>query len=214
MDTKVKELITASMDKIHEMADANTIMGTPVQVDGGVTIIPVSKVSYGFAGGGSDLPSKTDKELFGGASGAGVTVTPLGFLVISNGEVQLMQMNLDVSTSSAIVNMVPEVFNKVANLFKKDKPAAADKRAVSGSVASDAGAAGDTDDIELPEEMVADDNMTDGINFDFEDWYYFSLHKIVCKDCFWGNVYEKVMLPYSCGSVCFHAFRRMLCCGK
>ena len=166
MDTKVKELITASMDKIHEMADANTIMGTPVQVDGGVTIIPVS---YGFAGGGSDLPSKTDKELFGGASGAGVTVTPLGFLVISNGEVQLMQMNLDVSTSSAIVNMVPEVFNKVANLFKKDKPAAADKRAVSGSVASDAGAAGDTDDIELPEEMVADDNMTDGINFDFED---------------------------------------------
>ena len=120
-------------------------------------------------GGGSDLPSKTDKELFGGASGAGVTVTPLGFLVISNGEVQLMQMNLDVSTSSAIVNMVPEVFNKVANLFKKDKPAAADKRAVSGSVASDAGAAGDTDDIELPEEMVADDNMTDGINFDFED---------------------------------------------
>ena len=163
MDTKVKELITASMDKIHEMADANTIMGTPVQVDGGVTIIPVSKVSYGFAGGGSDLPSKTDKELFGGASGAGVTVTPLGFLVISNGEVQLMQMNLDVSTSSAIVNMVPEVFNK------KDKPAAADKRAVSGSVASDAGAAGDTDDIELPEEMVADDNMTDGINFDFED---------------------------------------------
>lgn len=169
MDTKVKELITASMDKIHEMADANTIMGTPVQVDGGVTIIPVSKVSYGFAGGGSDLPSKTDKELFGGASGAGVTVTPLGFLVISNGEVQLMQMNLDVSTSSAIVNMVPEVFNKVANLFKKDKPAAADKRAVSGSVVSDAGAAGDTDDIELPEEMVADDNMTDGINFDFED---------------------------------------------
>ena len=169
MDTKVKELITASMDKIHEMADANTIMGTPVQVDGGVTIIPVSKVSYGFAGGGSDLPSKTDKELFGGASGAGVTVTPLGFLVISNGEVQLMQMNLDVSTSSAIVNMVPEVFNNVANLFKKDTPAAADKRAVSGSVASDAGAAGDTDDIELPEEMVADDNMTDGINFDFED---------------------------------------------
>ena len=176
MDTKVKELITASMDKIHEMADANTIMGTPVQVDGGVTIIPVSKVSYGFAGGGSDLPSKTDKELFGGASGAGVTVqtcfceaVPLVFLFISNGEVQLMQMNLDVSTSSAIVNMVPEVFNKVANLFKKDKPAAADKRAVSGSVASDAGAAGDTDDIELPEEMVADDNMTDGINFDFED---------------------------------------------
>lgn len=58
MDTKVKELITASMDKIHEMADANTIMGTPVQVDGGVTIIPVSKVSYGFAGAVPTCPAR------------------------------------------------------------------------------------------------------------------------------------------------------------
>lgn len=159
MDTKVKELISASMDKIHEMADANTIMGKPVKVDGGVTIIPVSKVSYGFAGGGSDLPGKTDKELFGGATGAGITVTPLGFLVISGGDVQLMQMNLDVSTSSAIVNMVPEVFNKVAGLFKKDKKD--DKKA-------DLADPRDTDDIELPEEMI-ESGMTDGVDFDFKD---------------------------------------------
>ena len=164
MDTKVKELITASMDKIHEMADANTIMGKPVKLDGGVTIIPVSKVSYGFAGGGSDLPSKTDKELFGGASGAGITVTPLGFLVVSNGEVQLMQMNLDVSTSSAIVNMVPEVFNKVAGLFKKDKTE--DK--INDKRSADIADPRDTDDIELPEEMI-ESGMTDGVDFDFKD---------------------------------------------
>lgn len=164
MDTKVKELITASMDKIHEMADANTIMGKPVKLDGGVTIIPVSKVSYGFAGGGSDLPSKTDKELFGGASGAGITVTPLGFLVVSNGEVQLMQMNLDVSTSSAIVNMVPEVFNKVAGLFKKDK----NDDKINDKKAADIGDPRDTDDIELPEEMI-ESGMTDGVDFDFKD---------------------------------------------
>lgn len=164
MDTKVKELITASMDKIHEMADANTIMGKPVKLDGGVTIIPVSKVSYGFAGGGSDLPSKTDKELFGGASGAGITVTPLGFLVVSNGEVQLMQMNLDVSTSSAIVNMVPEVFNKVAGLFKKDKNEDKLKDKKSADIADPR----DTDDIELPEEMI-ESGMTDGVDFDFKD---------------------------------------------
>ncbi|MDY3791862.1 MAG: GerW family sporulation protein [Oscillospiraceae bacterium] len=164
MDTKVKELITASMDKIHEMADANTIMGKPVKLDGGVTIIPVSKVSYGFAGGGSDLPSKTDKELFGGASGAGITVTPLGFLVVSNGEVQLMQMNLDVSTSSAIVNMVPEVFNKVAGLFKKDKSDDKLKDKKSADIADPR----DTDDIELPEEMI-ESGMTDGVDFDFKD---------------------------------------------
>ena len=164
MDAKVKELITASMDKIHEMADANTIMGTPVQIEGGVTIIPVSKVSYGFAGGGSDLPSKTDKELFGGASGAGITITPLGFLVVSNGEVQLMQMNLDVSTSSAIVNMVPEVFNKVAGLFKKDK----NEDKLKDTKTADIADSRDTDDIELPEEMI-ESGMTDGVDFDFKD---------------------------------------------
>ena len=121
MDTKVKELISSSLDKIHEMSDANTVLGDPVTLDGGVTIIPVSKISYGFASGGSDLPTKSDRELFGGGSGAGITISPLGFLVVSNGEVQLLQLNLDVSTGSAVVNMVPEVFNKVASLFKKDK---------------------------------------------------------------------------------------------
>ncbi len=158
MDTKTKDLITASMGKIHEMADANTIMGTPLKLDNGVTVIPVSKVSYGFAGGGSDLPSKTEKELFGGASGAGITITPMGFLVVSGTDVQLMQLNLDVSTSSAIVNMVPDVFNKVAGLFKKDKGTA--------DTSADSAAAGDTDDIELPADMIEPDN---GKTFDFAD---------------------------------------------
>lgn len=163
MDTKVKDLVTSAMSKIHEMADANTIMGKPVTIEGGVTIIPVSKVSYGFASGGSDLPSKTDKELFGGASGAGITVTPMGFLVISGGEVQLMQLNLDVSTSSAIVNMVPEVFNKVAGLFKKDKNDTKNDTA-------EAAISTDTDDIELPEDMLdASPISPEGTSFDFTD---------------------------------------------
>lgn len=169
MDTKVKELVTSAMGKIHEMSDANTIMGKPLTLEGGVTIIPVSKVSYGFASGGSDLPTKTDKELFGGGTGGGVTVTPMGFLVVSNGEVQLLQLNLDVSTSSAIVNMVPEVFNKVASLFKKDKGDKSDKK----SAAKDSR---DTDDIEIPAEMLNDStdtseavDLTEGINFDFTD---------------------------------------------
>ncbi len=70
MDTKVKELISSSLDKIHEMSDANTVLGDPVTLDGGVTIIPVSKISYGFASGGSDLPTKSDNELIGGGSDA------------------------------------------------------------------------------------------------------------------------------------------------
>lgn len=147
MDTKVKELVTSAMSKIHEMGDANTIMGKPLTLENGVTIIPVSKVSYGFASGGSDLPTKTSKELFGGGSGGGVTVTPIGFLVVSGTDVQLLQINLDVSTSSAVVNMVPDIFNKVASLFKKDKDGK-DK-------ASESGDSRDTDDMEIPAEMLS-----------------------------------------------------------
>ena len=74
MDTKVKDLIASSIGKIHELSDADTIIGDPIKVDGNITIIPVSKISYGFAAGGSDLPSKNDKELFGGGSGAGMSI--------------------------------------------------------------------------------------------------------------------------------------------
>ena len=121
--TKVKELVAEAMTKVHQMADANTMLGDPVKLDGGVTIIPVSKISYGFASGGSDLPTKSDKELFGGASGGGVTINPLGFLVITGQKVELLHINLDYGNKSAIVDMVPEVFNKVSSLFKKDDTA-------------------------------------------------------------------------------------------
>ena len=132
MDTKVQGLLSEAMSKIHEMADADTVIGNPIKVDGN-TIIPISKVSYGFAGGGTDLPVKTEKECFGGGTGAGMTVQPLGFLVITGDDVRLLQLNLDKSTSSAIVNMVPEVFSKVQPLFKKDKK---DKETVDEKIAS------------------------------------------------------------------------------
>ncbi|MBR4346341.1 MAG: sporulation protein YtfJ [Oscillospiraceae bacterium] len=135
-ETKVKELVAASMDKIHEMADANTVMGTPVKLDGGVTVIPVSKVVYGFAGGGSDLPTKENKEFFGGGTGAGITISPLGFLVISGGKVELLQINMKYDNTSAMVDMVPEVFSKISGLFKKDvkKSSPADTVTVKGEI--------------------------------------------------------------------------------
>lgn len=70
--TSVSELLGISMEKVKEMADVNAIIGEPIKLDDGTTIIPISKVSYGFASGGSDLPSKYDKNLFGGGAGAGV----------------------------------------------------------------------------------------------------------------------------------------------
>ena len=117
----IKELMGVSMEKIKEMVDVNTIIGNPIQSPDGTVIIPVSKVSFGFASGGSDLPSKNQSELFGGGSGASISIQPLAFIVINNGDVKLLQMSIDAKLPNAIVNLVPEVFDKVSGLIGKDK---------------------------------------------------------------------------------------------
>ena len=127
MDIKVKELINSALANIKEMVDANTVTGEPIVLANGVTIIPVSKVSCGFAAGGSDLPNKSEKEIFGGGTGGGVTVSPLAFICVSpEGDVQLLQLSMNASASNAVINMVPEVFDKISALFKKDEKASSD----------------------------------------------------------------------------------------
>lgn len=121
MDDKVKDLVGTAMNKIKELSDADTIIGDAIKIDGNITIIPVSKVSYGFAAGGSDLPSKNGSELFGGGTGGGITILPLAFIVVANGDVKLLQLNQDKSSAGAVVNMVPELFDKIQGLFGKDK---------------------------------------------------------------------------------------------
>ncbi len=120
----IQGLIGTAMEKIKEMVDVDTIIGDPITTSDGTTIIPVSKVSFGFASGGSDIPSaKTTKDLFGGGSGAGITISPIAFIVIANGDVKLLQMSMNANSSNAIINMVPEVVDKITSLFgkKKDK---------------------------------------------------------------------------------------------
>ena len=135
MDTRAKDLISEALGKIHEMADANTVMGDPIKVDG-ITIIPVSKVSYGFAGGGSDLPVKSEKEAFGGGTGGGMTLQPLGFLIVSNGDVKFIQINLDTSKTSAVVNMIPDLIDKIKDIAggKGDKSDKSEASAVTDAV--------------------------------------------------------------------------------
>ena len=91
-NNSVQGLLGASMEKIKEMVDANTVIGTPINAADGTILIPVSRISYGFASGGSDLPNKANAELFGGGSGAGINITPIAFLVIANGDVKLLQL--------------------------------------------------------------------------------------------------------------------------
>jgi sporulation protein YtfJ len=110
------------MEKIKEMVDVNTVVGNPIALPDGITLIPVSKISCGFAGGGSDLPSKNEnKELFGGGSGVGVNITPVAFIVVNNGDVRMMPVVSKPDTNDGIVNMIPDVIDKVGGLFKKDK---------------------------------------------------------------------------------------------
>lgn len=115
----VNELMDSSMQNLRDLVDVNTIIGDPIQV-GQITIIPISKVSFGFVTAGSDIPSQKAAQPFGGGNGSGVTINPLAFLVINNGEVQLLQMSTSKNTADKIVNMVPEVMDKVSSLIKKD----------------------------------------------------------------------------------------------
>ncbi len=121
-DHPINSLMDTTMKKIKEMIDVNTIIGDPITTPDGTTIIPVSKVSYGFASGGSDLPTKKDnKDCFGGGSGAGVTINPVAFLSITKGNVKLIPIEKYDGAVDRIVGMVPEVIDKVADMIKKDK---------------------------------------------------------------------------------------------
>ncbi len=120
-ENHLEGLVTSAMEKIKEMVDCQTIIGNPITVADGTTIIPVSKVSFGFASGGSDLPTKNVKDLFGGGSGAGITISPIAFIAISNGEVKLLQLSMNASKENAIVNLVPEVIDKITDFLNKKK---------------------------------------------------------------------------------------------
>ena len=120
MAKNVNELLGVSMERIKQMVDVDTVVGTPITV-GNVTLIPVSKITYGFAGGGSDLPTKSDKELFGGGSGAGISVTPIAFLVVNDGRVTVTPLIAQPDSRDKLVSMIPEVVDKVSDLITKNQ---------------------------------------------------------------------------------------------
>lgn len=112
-------ILGTTIEKVRELVDVSTIIGDPMYLEGGMTIIPVSKVTYGFASGGSDFPSKTNAQLFGGGGGAGVTITPVAFLIVSDGEVTLKHITAYDNAAERVVNLVPEMFDKVTSVVNK-----------------------------------------------------------------------------------------------
>ncbi|ADU23263.1 GerW family sporulation protein [Ruminococcus albus] len=127
--TKIEALVNTAMSKVKELADGEAIVGKPIVTGDGTTIIPVSKVSVGFASGGSDLPTKSTKDTFGGGSGGGVTITPVAFIAIYKGEVKLLQITSNSPQGNAIVDMVPTVIDKITSFIdgKKGGKKAADE---------------------------------------------------------------------------------------
>ena len=125
MSEHISGLTDNSMKNLKTLVDADTVIGNPITTPDGTMIIPVSKLSFGFATGGSDLASKSPKDVIGGGSGGGVTIQPLCFLVVKNGDVKILHINSNNSTGSQALNMIPDVIDKISGSVKKDKPAEA-----------------------------------------------------------------------------------------
>lgn len=120
-ESKINGILDTTMEKLRGMVDADIITGKPTVV-GDITLIPVSRVSFGLATGGSDFPSKSGAELFGGGGGAGVTVVPVAFIVISGDSVKMMPVYNELTTVEKAISMTPEIIEKAKELFpKKEK---------------------------------------------------------------------------------------------
>lgn len=123
MSNKIPDMMDGTISKIREMVDVNSVIGDPITTPDGVTIIPVSRVSVGFAGGGSDFVPKTQSQgekPFGGATGAGVKVTPVAFLIIKDGSVRMLPIGVAPNTATdRLVEMIPDALDKITDFVDK-----------------------------------------------------------------------------------------------
>lgn len=126
MENNIGSLMNVTMSKIREMVDVDTVVGTPVTTPDGMMIIPVSKVSYAFGGGGSDLNKNPNG--FGGGSGAGVKIDPIGFLVIKEGNVRMINITPpNASAMERAIEKAPELLDKIEDFMSKRKENKEDK---------------------------------------------------------------------------------------
>lgn len=127
----INDLMETTMEKIRSMMDANTVVGKPIEA-GGVTVIPVCKISIGYGSGGSDFAQKCQKpenaNAFGGGAGMGVNITPISFLVIRDGNVRMVAVDVPAETAAdKMMELVPGVVGKIGDIVGKKKNAKAEK---------------------------------------------------------------------------------------
>ena len=118
-NNNISSLMETTMGKIREMVDVNTVVGAPITTPDGITVIPVSRISYAFATGGSDFRVK-EKPAFGGGNGAGVKIEPIGFLVVKDGNVRMIGITPPANnTVDRVIEKAPEVMDTIETFFKK-----------------------------------------------------------------------------------------------
>ncbi len=125
-DHPIQGLMATAMQSIKEMVDVNTIVGSPVETADGTVIIPISKVSFGFAAGGSEFhtPEKAkapdNTNLFGGGSGAGVSIQPVAFMIVGKNQIKLMPVNQD-NPIDKLVDYIPDAVEKISSAIAGKK---------------------------------------------------------------------------------------------
>lgn len=127
-DMPLKQVIDSTLENLKKVMSTDTVIGEPIHVLENTVIIPVSKVSVGFTSGGVDFDSKkqNDNKHFGGGNGAGMTVSPIAFLVVRDSGVEILNVNKENTTNAVdsiadLIAKAPDIFNKVKDGFKKNK---------------------------------------------------------------------------------------------
>lgn len=116
----LNDMMETAMGKVREMVDSNAIVGEPIVTPDGVTVIPISRVSFGFGSGGGDYGAT--KTNFGGGAGAGVKIDPVAFLIIKDGVTRMMPVAIPAeATVDRVLDLVPEVLDRVENFINKKK---------------------------------------------------------------------------------------------
>lgn len=121
MSKNLPNMLDSTIAKIREMVNVNSVVGDPISTPDGVTIIPISKISIGLGGGGSDFASKNSNQQenpFGGGVGAGVKVTPVAFLIVKDGNVRMLPVATPANTTTdRLVEMIPDTLDKIADFI-------------------------------------------------------------------------------------------------
>ncbi len=121
MSQKLPNMLENTIAKIREMVDVNSVVGDPILLPDGISVIPVSKVSVGFGGGGSDYVSKNvnkEENPFGGGVGAGVKVTPVAFLIVKEGSVRMLPVAEAANTTvDRLVEMIPDTLDRISTFI-------------------------------------------------------------------------------------------------